>query len=168
MTTQDAPDREEPGEAAPPGLGPPAGPELPAGSPLDAAQAALGVMPKQITLPLPPWLGPLAVCCALGIVPWVVYLAVTLPGRQRAVDYDIAWVGYDAVMGGDGGARLLRTATQGGYRRDRRGCLDDARDRRVVRHRHDRQTRTTRVRHRLGSAPRDTARDRLRLGGHQR
>jgi len=85
-------------------LGPPAGPELPAGSPLDAAQAALGVMPKQITLPLPPWLGPLAVCCALGIVPWVVYLAVTLPGRQRAVDYDIAWVGYDAVMGGDGGA----------------------------------------------------------------
>ena len=99
MTTQDAPDREEPGEAAPPGLGQPAGPELPAGSPLDAAQAALGVMPKQITLPLPPWLGPLAVCWSLGIVPWVVYLAVTLPGRQRAVDYDIAWVGYDAVMG---------------------------------------------------------------------
>jgi hypothetical protein len=79
-------------------LGPHAGQELPAGSPLDSVQAALGVVPKQLTLPLPRWLGPLAVCCAVGIVPWIVYLAMTLPARTRAVDYDIAWVGYDAAM----------------------------------------------------------------------
>jgi hypothetical protein len=81
-----------------PELGPPAGLELPAGSPLDSVEAALGVVPKQLTLPLPRWLGPLAVCCAVGIVPWIVYLALTLPARTRAVDYDVAWVGYDAAM----------------------------------------------------------------------
>lgn len=89
----DAPD-----DAASPELGPRAGQELPAGSPLDSAEAALGGMPKQLTLPLPRWLGPLAVCCAIGIIPWVVYLALTLPVRQRAVDYNVAWVGYDAAM----------------------------------------------------------------------
>jgi len=81
VTTQDAPEREEPGEAAPPGLGPPAGPELPAGSPLDAAQAALGVMPKQITLPLPPWLGPLAVCWSLL---WLLLLAGAVDSGAQA------------------------------------------------------------------------------------
>lgn len=79
-------------------LGPEAGQELPAGSPLDSAEAALGAMPKELTLPLPRWLGPLAICCAIGIIPWIIYLSMTLPQRQRAVDYDIAWVGYDAAM----------------------------------------------------------------------
>ncbi|MEP7179122.1 MAG: hypothetical protein ABI775_08545 [Pseudonocardiales bacterium] len=79
-------------------LGPEAGQELPAGSPLDSAEGAMGGLPKQLTLPLPRWLGPLAVCCAIGFIPWIVYLALTLPARQRAVDYDIAWVGYDAAM----------------------------------------------------------------------
>jgi hypothetical protein len=85
-------------DATSPEVGPRAGPELPAGSPLDSAQAALGGAPKQLTLPLPRWLGPLAVCCAIGIVPWMVYLAMTLPARQRAVHYDVAWLGYDAAM----------------------------------------------------------------------
>lgn len=80
-------------------LGPRAGQKLPAGSPLDSAEAATGGIPKQLTLPLPQWLGPLAVCCAVGIVPWIIYLALTLPARQRAVDYDVAWVGYDAALG---------------------------------------------------------------------
>jgi hypothetical protein len=80
------------------GIGPESAREMPAGSPLDSAEAALGHLPKQFTLPLPRWLGPLAVACAVGIIPWIVYLAMTLPERQRAVDYDIAWVGYDAAM----------------------------------------------------------------------
>jgi hypothetical protein len=87
-----------PDDSSSPEMGPRAGQELPAGSPLDSVQAALGVVPKQLTLPLPRWLGPLAVCCAVGIIPWIVYLALTLPARTRAVDYDIAWVGYDAAM----------------------------------------------------------------------
>ncbi len=89
---------EPPDDATSPERGPRTGSELPAGSPVDSLAAALGVVPKQLTLPLPRWLGPLAVCCAVGIIPWIVYLAMTLPDRTRADDYDIAWVGYDAAM----------------------------------------------------------------------
>ena len=98
MTTQDTPRREPPDDATSPELGPRTGQELPIGSPLDSAEAALGGTPKQLTLPLPRWLGPLAVGCAIGIIPWIVYLALTLPARQRSVDYDVAWVGYDAAL----------------------------------------------------------------------
>jgi len=73
--------------------------DLPSGSPVEAIEAALGVIPPRPLLPLPRWLGPLAVCCVIGIVPWIVFLSLTLPGRQRAVDYDIAWVGFDSAMG---------------------------------------------------------------------
>jgi hypothetical protein len=97
VSRDDAPGSEA-DDDLPAGLGPESGRELPAGSPLDSAEAALGGLPRQLTLPLPRWLGPLALCCAIGIVPWIVYLALTLPRRQRAVDYDIAWVGYDAAM----------------------------------------------------------------------
>lgn len=78
--------------------GQPVAEELPTGSPVDAIEAALGVIPPQPSLPLPRWFGPLASCVAIGIVPWIVYLALTLPGHQRTVDYDIAWVGFDCAM----------------------------------------------------------------------
>lgn len=97
MSTQDATGREPPVDADA-DTGSASATALPAGSPLDSAKAALGIASKQITLPLPNWLGPLAVCCAVGIVPWIVYLGLTLPARRRAVDYDIAWVGFDAAM----------------------------------------------------------------------
>jgi hypothetical protein len=78
--------------------GQPVADQLPSGSPVDAIAAALGVIPPRPLLPLPRWLGPLAVCCVIGIIPWIVYLALTLPDRQRAVDYDVAWVGFDSAM----------------------------------------------------------------------
>lgn len=81
-----------------PANGEPVSAELPSGSPVEQIEAALGVIPPRPQLPLPRWLFPLALFCALGIVPWIVYLALTLPGRQRADDYDIAWVGFDCAM----------------------------------------------------------------------
>lgn len=72
--------------------------ELPSGSPIEEIEAALGVIPPRPSLPLPRWLGPLAVSCVIGFIPWIVFLALTLPGKQRAVDYDIAWVGFDSAM----------------------------------------------------------------------
>jgi hypothetical protein len=88
-----------PDDATSPEVGPRAGQELPVGSPLDSAHGAMGRRPpQQLTLPLPRWLGPLALFCAVALIPWMVYLAKTLPSRQRAVDYDIAWIGYDAAM----------------------------------------------------------------------
>jgi hypothetical protein len=99
MTPRCGPVDVPPADLAPPAHSRrPAGPDAPAGSPLDSVQALLGVVPKRLALPLPRWLGPLAVCCTVAIVPWIVYLALTLPHRQRAVRYDVAWVGYDAAM----------------------------------------------------------------------
>jgi hypothetical protein len=72
--------------------------ELPSGSPVDALTAALGDLPAKQQLPLPRWLAPLAVCCVVGIVPWIVFLAMTLPSQANADDYDIAWVGFDSAM----------------------------------------------------------------------
>lgn len=49
-------------------------------------------------LALPRWLGPLAICCVVGFLPWIVYLGLTLPRRARADHYDLAWLGFDGAM----------------------------------------------------------------------
>jgi hypothetical protein len=72
--------------------------ELPSGSPVDSIEAALGVLPAQPSLPLPRWLGPFAVCCVAGFLPWIVYLGFVLPRRSRAAHYDLAWLGFDGAM----------------------------------------------------------------------
>ncbi|MEO8889192.1 MAG: hypothetical protein ABI429_07860 [Jatrophihabitantaceae bacterium] len=72
--------------------------DLPSGSPVDSIEAALGVIASRPTLPVPRWLGPLAVCCLVGFLPWIVYLALTLPRRARADHYDLAWIGFDCAM----------------------------------------------------------------------
>lgn len=73
--------------------------ELPPGSPADTVAAAhTQLPPPHEKLPLPRWLGPLATICALGLLPWIGYLAVNLPRRTRTVHYDIAWVGFDLAM----------------------------------------------------------------------
>jgi hypothetical protein len=72
--------------------------ELPSGSPVESIEAALGVMPAKPALPLPRWLGPLALCCLIGMLPWIVYLGMTLPRKARADHYDLAWIGFDCGM----------------------------------------------------------------------
>jgi hypothetical protein len=44
---------------------------------------------------VPRWVGPAFAVLAAGTVPWVVYLAVTLPRRATAVHYRTVWVGFD-------------------------------------------------------------------------
>jgi hypothetical protein len=72
--------------------------DLPSGSPVESIEAALGIIPSRQKLPLPRWLGPLTVCCLAGFLPWIVYLAMTLPRRARADHYDLAWIGFDCAM----------------------------------------------------------------------
>ena len=47
---------------------------------------------------LPRWVGPLFLLLAAGLVPWVVFLAATLPRRAEAEHYRLAWVGFDLGM----------------------------------------------------------------------
>ena len=72
--------------------------ELPSGSPVDSIEAALGMIPPRQAIPLPRWLGPLALCCLIGMLPWIVFLAFTIPQRSRAEHYDLAWIGFDCAM----------------------------------------------------------------------
>ena len=49
-------------------------------------------------LPLPRWIGALAVGSIVGFLPWIVYLGFTLPAKVRSEHYDIAWLGFDCAM----------------------------------------------------------------------
>ena len=45
------------------------------------------------------WLAPLFFLAGLALVPWTVYLAVTLPGRHLQTGYyDLAWAGFDIAL----------------------------------------------------------------------
>ncbi len=45
------------------------------------------------------WLAPLFLLAALGLIPWTVYLVVSLPGRHlQSGSYDLAWGGFDLAL----------------------------------------------------------------------
>jgi hypothetical protein len=44
------------------------------------------------------WSGPLFASCSVLLLPWIVYLALTLPARQLSANYDVAWVGFDVML----------------------------------------------------------------------
>jgi hypothetical protein len=44
------------------------------------------------------WVSAGIVALLLGLIPWTAFLAVTLHGRFEARHWDIAWVGFDAVL----------------------------------------------------------------------
>jgi hypothetical protein len=41
------------------------------------------------------WVGPAFLLCSVVLIPWIVYLALSLPSRQVSSHYDVAWVGFD-------------------------------------------------------------------------
>ncbi len=55
--------------------------------------------------PVPGWVGPLFLCLAVAVVPWVVVLWVHLPSRDLSGHYRVAWVGFDLLLA----AALART-----------------------------------------------------------
>jgi hypothetical protein len=46
-------------------------------------------------IPVPRWIGRVFLLLALGLLPWIVYLALALPDHTIAANYRLAWVGYD-------------------------------------------------------------------------
>jgi hypothetical protein len=43
-------------------------------------------------------LAPLFALAAVVLLPWIVLLAMTLPSTHRAERWDVAWVGFDAML----------------------------------------------------------------------
>lgn len=44
------------------------------------------------------WAGPAFVLFSLCMVPWTVYLGLSLPSRSVSPDYDVAWAGFDVIL----------------------------------------------------------------------
>jgi hypothetical protein len=44
------------------------------------------------------WTGPLFALFALILLPWIAYIAITLPARQLSPNFDIAWAGFDVLL----------------------------------------------------------------------
>jgi hypothetical protein len=59
------------------------------------------------------WAGPAFALFSLILLPWIAYLAYSLPARQVSADYDVAWAGFDvmllAALGGTGYFALRRS-----------------------------------------------------------
>jgi hypothetical protein len=41
------------------------------------------------------WVAPVFLLCSVVLIPWIVYLGLSLPERQVSHHYDAAWVGFD-------------------------------------------------------------------------
>jgi hypothetical protein len=44
------------------------------------------------------WIGPVFGLFSVILLPWTVYIAVSLPARQLSPNYDVAWAGFDAML----------------------------------------------------------------------
>jgi hypothetical protein len=44
------------------------------------------------------WAGPMFALFAVILLPWIVYIGITLPSRQLSPNYDIAWTGFDLML----------------------------------------------------------------------
>ncbi|MGN5380867.1 hypothetical protein ACQ4WX_38375 [Streptomyces lasalocidi] len=101
--------------------------------------------PRPTTRPgLPRWVGPLYLTLSAILLPWIVHLSLSLPGRQLSEHYRMAWVGFDVFLLGQlarTGAYALRPhAARPGPSPRRRQCRHALR-RRMVRHHHQHPAR---------------------------
>ena len=55
----------------------------------------------------------LMIGCSIGMIPWIVYLSLTLPGNYVAHNWPVTWVGFDILLV----AFMLATAVLGYLRR---------------------------------------------------
>jgi|HubBroStandDraft_2_1064218.scaffolds.fasta_scaffold13326_1 hypothetical protein len=44
------------------------------------------------------WAGPMFALFAAALLPWIVYIGLTLPARQLSPNFDIAWSGFDVML----------------------------------------------------------------------
>jgi hypothetical protein len=63
---------------------------------IEATEPAALPDPEQI--PMPRWVTPVLTLAAACLLPWTLYLTFTLPSKQVAENYDIAWVGFDVAL----------------------------------------------------------------------
>ena len=50
---------------------------------------------NDIVLNVPNWVGKLYITMAILLLPWIVYLALTLPSHHHTNNWDVIWTGFD-------------------------------------------------------------------------
>jgi hypothetical protein len=59
------------------------------------------------------WVGIFFIACFTGLIPWTVYLWLTLPVREVSQHYNLAWTGFDVLLAvvllATGGAVIVRS-----------------------------------------------------------
>jgi hypothetical protein len=63
----------------------------------------------KVRLHIPKWAGKVYIVLSLILLPWTIYLMISLPTRRITHHYDISWAGFDIAML----AGLLATAIFG-------------------------------------------------------
>src|SRR5207244_8941812 len=53
---------------------------------------------------VPRWVPRVLALVAFGLVPWTLWLTISLPSRHVTVRYDLAWVGFDIALAAAFGA----------------------------------------------------------------
>ena len=48
---------------------------------------------------VPPWIAPVLFACAVVLIPWIGFLFATLPRHYVANHWQLAWGGFDVVLG---------------------------------------------------------------------
>jgi hypothetical protein len=46
------------------------------------------------------WTGPMFALFSVFMLPWIIYIGVSLPSRQLSPNYDLAWAGFDVLLAG--------------------------------------------------------------------
>jgi hypothetical protein len=59
---------------------------------------SVDVPEEPVRIPLPRWMTVLLALVAIGLVPWILYLTLTLPSRHVTFHYDLAWIGFDIAL----------------------------------------------------------------------
>src|SRR6478736_3755199 len=72
----------------------------------DASEAAAVLEAEAVVAPPPWWVSPLFLILGIGLVPWTLLLAFTLPDHHGTNHYNLAWTGFDVVLA----AFLIATA----------------------------------------------------------
>ena len=49
---------------------------------------------------MPRWVAPAFLVLGVGLIPWTIVLALTLPNRHGTHHYDVAWTGFDLALAG--------------------------------------------------------------------
>jgi hypothetical protein len=70
---------------------------------------------ERLVARIAPWVGPAFVAMAVILLPWIVYLRMTLPTQAIASHYRTAWVGFDFILF----SQLARTGIYAFRRRER-------------------------------------------------